>query len=124
MEPAELEERLQALHNDSFSWALTCCAGHSPDAEDVLQTVYLQILQGKARFGGHAEFKTWLFAVIRNQAAKEVRRQILRRIFFVRQQQEPVSHPSIPLPDATLQKTERDHAFDLAINALPSRQRE
>src|SRR5688572_22258882 len=118
MDGAELEERLKALHNESFSWARTCCAGHASDAEDVLQTVYLHILQGKARFGGRAEFKTWLFSVIRNLAAKEMRRQMIRRIFLLRQDAAPPSCPTDPRPDASLQRTERDQAFDLAINAL------
>jgi RNA polymerase sigma factor (sigma-70 family) len=124
MEPPDLEERLQALHPDSFSWALTCCAGHASDAEDVLQTVYLMILQGSARFGGRSEFKTWLFSVIRNQAAKEMRRQMVRRLFLLRQEAAPPSHSDSPSPDASLQTAERDSAFELAINALPRRQRE
>lgn len=124
MEPGELEERLKALHKECFSWALTCCAGHSSDAEDVLQTVYLLILQEKARFGGQSEFKTWLFSVIRNQAAKEMRRQMIRRLFTLRQEATPPARPAVPSPDASLQKTERDNAFELAINALPRRQRE
>ena len=104
MEPAELEEQLKTLHAESFSWALTCCAGNAADAEDVLQTVYLHILQRKARFGGQSEFKTWLFSVIRNRAAKEMRRQMIRRLFLLR--------------------PERVNAFELALNALPARQRE
>ena len=124
MEPAELEERLKTLHAESFSWALTCCGGNVADAEDVLQTVYLHILQGKARFGGHAEFKTWLFSVIRNRAAKEMRRQMVRRIFLLRPERTRTFPQSVPLPDASLEGTEQEDAFEQAIDALPSRQRE
>jgi len=124
MEPPDLEERLQALHSDSFSWALTCCSGHASDAEDVLQTVYLKILQGSARFGGRAAFKTWLFSVIRNQAAKEMRRQMVRRLFLLRPEDAPQPQPTSPSPDASLQNAERESAFESAINALPRRQRE
>ena len=124
MEPAELDGRLEGLHRESFSWALTCCAGNASDAEDVLQTVYLQIMEEKARFGGQAEFKTWLFSVIRNQAAKEMRRQMVRRIFLLRQEAEPPARPSGLSPDAALARTEWESAFEQALNLLPSRQRE
>ncbi len=51
MEPSDLESRLEALHDESFAWARVCCSGNAADAEDVLQTVYLLIMQQKARFG-------------------------------------------------------------------------
>jgi RNA polymerase sigma-70 factor (ECF subfamily) len=128
MEPPELEEWLKALHAESFSWALTCCRGEASDAEDVLQTVYLHILAGKARYRGQSEFRTWLFTVIRNQAAKEARRQIVRRLFLQRRAQEEASaprvRPSHPAPDALLQNAERERAFEAALHALPRRQRE
>jgi RNA polymerase sigma-70 factor (ECF subfamily) len=124
MEPAELEEQLKLLHAESFSWALTCCAGNAPDAEDVLQTVYLHILQGKARFTGQSEFRTWLFSVIRNRAAKEMRRQMIRRLFLLRPERAQTFPAGAPRPDATLQGAEREDAFELALSALPARQRE
>lgn len=124
MEPRELDGQLEALHKESFSWTLTCCAGNAADAEDVLQTVYLQIMEGKARFGGQSEFKTWLFSVIRNQAVKEMRRQMMRRMFLLRQQAEPPSGPRSPSPDSALARTEWEGAFEQALNVLPRRQRE
>ena len=125
MQPADLEERLKALHQESFSWALTCCRGEASDAEDVLQTVYLHLLAGKARYGGQSEFRTWLFAVIRNQAAKEARRQIVRRLFLQRQVEEaPRIRPGNQSPDAVLQNAEREDTFEAALHALPRRQRE
>jgi RNA polymerase sigma factor (sigma-70 family) len=124
MEPSDLEEQLKGLHDDSFSWALTCCGGHRADAQDVLQTVYLHVLQGGAKFKGQSEFKTWLFSVIRNQAAKEMRRQMVRRLILLRSDGADSTLQSIPSPDANLQETEREDAFERALNALPSRQRE
>jgi len=48
-------------------------------AEDVLQSAYLKVLEGKAVFDGRSSFKTWLFAVIRNTALA-ARRQLLNRL--------------------------------------------
>lgn len=45
-----------------------------------MQTVYLKILQGKARYSGRASFRTWLFSVIRKTAAEERRRSFFRRL--------------------------------------------
>src|SRR6267378_5785867 len=78
MDIAELKAELETLHSASFGWALSCCRRDHTEAEEVLQTVYLKILEGKARFGGESSLKTWLFAVIRKTAATEYRRRLLR----------------------------------------------
>ena len=71
-------DALEALHPASFAWALSCCGRRAEDAEEVLQTVYLKIIEGKARFDGRSTLKTWLFSVIRRTAASHFR---WRRIF-------------------------------------------
>lgn len=68
MNQTELRTSLEKLHIESFGWAVRCCFGDRTAAEDVLQTVYLKILEGKAQFKGKSDFKTWLFSVIRNTA--------------------------------------------------------
>ena len=77
MAPVELEQQIAALHPASFAWALACTRWNAADAEEVLQSVYLSILEGRARFDGRSSFKTWLFAVVRNMAARARRRQWL-----------------------------------------------
>src|SRR5215212_7640113 len=78
MTPGELQERLEALHSSSYAWALACCGRRAEEAEEVLQTVYLKIIEGRARFGGKSSLKTWLFAVIRRTAAEHFRWRRLR----------------------------------------------
>ena len=82
MEIADLKPELERLHSASFGWALNCCRRDATEAEEVLQTVYLKILEGKARFRGESSLKTWLFAVIRKTAATEYRRRLLRSFRF------------------------------------------
>ena len=50
MEATELRCQLQALQSESFGWALCCCARDADRAADVLQIVYLKVLDGKAAF--------------------------------------------------------------------------
>lgn len=56
---------LEQVHTDAFGWAIACCRGDRTEAADLLQSVYLLVLEGKARFEGRSSFKTWLFSVIR-----------------------------------------------------------
>ena len=63
MEISELKAELEKLHPASCGWALSCCASNHSDAEEVLQMVYLKILQGKAIYRGESKLQTWLLAV-------------------------------------------------------------
>src|SRR2546421_12804820 len=79
MDSSELQSRLEGCQRESYGWALCCCSRDSAEAENVLQAVYLKVLDGRARFDGRAAFKTWLFSVIRKTAADARRRKFLRR---------------------------------------------
>lgn len=73
MDQKEIERCLEDLHPASFGWALACCGRNREEAEDVLQAVYVKVLEGSARFDGRSTFKTWLFAVIRRTALQRLR---------------------------------------------------
>ena len=47
-------------------------------AKDVLQTVYLKIYEGKARFNEKSKLKTWLFAIIKFTSIDFLRKNNLR----------------------------------------------
>ena len=79
MQQSELRAWLEEHHDDAFGWSLSCCDWERALAEDVLQTSYLKVLDGRAVFAGRSSFKTWLFAVIRRTAAEKRRRRMLRR---------------------------------------------
>src|SRR5262245_5317403 len=116
----DLQAELEKHHHESFGWARSCCAHSAVEAETVLQSAYLKILAGKARFDGRAAFKTWLFAVIRRTAAEERRRQWLTRFWLDRQAtQAPAT--VVERPDEALYQAELKQLFRQALAALPRR---
>lgn len=68
MTSSALEHILQQHHRDAYLWARQCCSFDEDQAKDVLQAVYLKILEGKAKFNEKSSAKTWLFSVIRYTA--------------------------------------------------------
>ncbi|HET6671497.1 MAG TPA: RNA polymerase sigma factor [Pyrinomonadaceae bacterium] len=125
MELAELKPELERLHVASFGWALSCCQRDRAEAEDVLQSVYLKILQGKARYRGEASFKTWLFAVIRKTALNERRsrtRRMLRALIGLDRERNCNANHSEP--NAEFERSERQGRFLRALALLSPRQRE
>ena len=125
MDIAELKDELEKLHSASFGWALSCCGRDRGEAEEVLQMVYLKILEGKARFRGEASLKTWLFAVIRNTAVSERRRSLLRRLRLTADREPPREQASFSeAPGESFERSETQTQFQNALKSLPARQRE
>jgi len=120
MEISELKAELEKLHQASFGWALNCCRHNRSEAEEVLQTVYLKILQGKAIYRGESKLQTWLFAVIRKTAATEHRKQVLRSLITLGSPAEKSSSE----PELELEWSELQRRFRQALAGLPTRQRE
>ena len=119
MELAELRAQLEELHTASFGWALSCCRQNYAEAEEVLQTVYLKILQGKASFDGQSKLQTWLFAVIRNTAISERRKTLVRSIATP-----PFENTIDARSQIELERSEVQQRFQAALQRLPARQRE
>ena len=117
MEIFELKEELERLHTASFGWALSCCRQNRADAEEVLQIVYLKILQGKAVYRGESKLQTWLFAVIRKTAISERRKQLLRSLTAVISQDLKVNHGL----ESGFEQSEMQRRFQQALAQLPQR---
>ena len=125
MEIAELKAELERLHSASFGWALSCCRRDRSEAEEVLQTVYVKILEGKARFNGESSLKTWLFAVIRKTAATEYRRRLLRSLRLTAGPDELGEQPTTQESQSiSFERSEIQGHFQSALRNLPRRQRE
>lgn len=124
MPAKDLETELEELHPASFAWSLACCAGHRQQAEEALQTAYLEVLSGRARFDGRASLKTWLFAVIRRTAAGRRRRWAVRHRLLEgwwRQRPEPV--PSA-VPEDRVARSETAERVRRGLAVLSERQRQ
>ena len=121
----ELELQLEELHAASFGWACSCCGWNEADAEDVLQTAYMKVISGRARFHGQSAFKTWLFGVLRHTAselARSVRsaeRKATRLAVEARG-----SVKEVERPDESVELAERNRLLRSSLAKLPGRQRE
>jgi RNA polymerase sigma-70 factor, ECF subfamily len=123
MDDVELRRQLERAHGECFGWAMACCRRNRDDAEEVLQTVYLKVLDGRARYDGRSSFRTWLFGVIRLTAASERRKAWLRGLLMVREagrleQEAPAQ------PDSEIERDSRCHSLGDALTRLARRQRE
>lgn len=120
MQISELKPELEKLHPASFGWALNCCRHNHAEAEEVLQMVYLKILQGKARYRGDSKLQTWLFAVIRKTAVSERRKHIFRTLKSIA----AATGNTDAQPQVSLERSELRQRFNQALARLPERQRE
>jgi len=122
---SELQAELEKLHGASFGWALSCCRRDRAEAEEVLQTVYLKILEGKARYRGESSLKTWLFAVIRKTAITELRKRLLRALKSIAIPNSTTGLNSfVAEPAAAFERSEAQQQFQRALERLPARQRQ
>ena len=123
MDHIELRRLLQSHHTSAFGWAVFCCDGNRDEAEDLLQTVYVRLLDknSKSLFKGDSSFQTWLFAVIRNLAMKR-RHRLARQLeklkkFFVSEANPPEQE------DRVVREQAKQRILEL-LALLSERQRE
>src|SRR5436309_4892001 len=124
MEETGIRDTLTALHPASFAWASVCCRGNRDLAEDVLQSVYLRVLDRQTQYDGRSSFRTWLFAVVRNTARSRLRQWWWSRV--VRLDFESLGELRAAPEDSAEAKFEQgDEAAALrtALRRLPERQR-
>ncbi len=124
MDLLELRDQLERHHDESYGWALSCCLHNRLAAEEVVQMVYLKVLEGKARYDGKAAFKTWLFSVIRNTAADARRRNTLDRLRLIRYGRETEHAIQEDQLDQAIHQLQWQMVFQRTLADLPTRQRE
>jgi RNA polymerase sigma-70 factor (ECF subfamily) len=115
---------LERLHTRSYAWALYCCRQRRAEAQDVLQDVYVRVLDGRAQFAGKSSVKTWLFGLIRRTARDQNRRQWLRAALLERWiQPEAVGGPPFG-PERELCASEDNDRLRAVLGRLSSRQQQ
>ena len=108
----------------SFAWALHCCRQRREEAQDVLQEVYLRVLDGRAQFKGRSSVKTWLFGVIRRTSGDRNRRHWLRAALSERWlPRESIGGPPFG-PEDELGQSEANDGLRAALTRLSPRQQE
>jgi RNA polymerase sigma factor (sigma-70 family) len=125
MQGEELAAAIEPLHESGFGWALACCRRDREMAQEVLQSAYLKILEGKARFDGRSTLKTWLFGVIRRTAAEHRRHAWLEaaRSSLLRSGR-GADAPLAAGPEASHAEAEKSIAVRAALAGLSTRQRQ
>jgi RNA polymerase sigma-70 factor (ECF subfamily) len=76
MNRTQLDHLLKIHHRDAYLWARQCCSFNDDLAKDVLQQVYLKILEGKATLNDEEKAKTWIFSIIRYTAIDHLRKAV------------------------------------------------
>ena len=122
MEQAKLRMLLENHHTSAYRWALFCCEGDRHEAEDVLQTVYLNLLERSASFEERSIFKTWLFSAVRNTASK-AKRRLLRSLRHL--QEAPTELPAVrPVSVESIYRSQLRTLMQQILSDLSQRQRQ
>jgi RNA polymerase sigma factor (sigma-70 family) len=124
MDNQQFRAQLEQHHVEAFTWALSLCRFDPTDADNLLQTAYVNILSRHSVFSEQSSFRTWLFAVIRNTATELRRREWLRRVWLVADADIAQTLDHRPRPDQLLNEGERSAHLRKAILLLPRRQSE
>lgn len=122
MDSQQLRAQLEQHHREAFGWALSLCRFDPDDADNVLQTAYVNILSRHSVFSERSSFRTWLFAVIRKTATELRRREWLRRLRLVADAEIEQQLDHRPRPDQMVHEDERSALLRKAIALLPRRQ--
>jgi RNA polymerase sigma-70 factor (ECF subfamily) len=117
------EELVRRHRTPVFSFLLRL-TGDRGRAEDLCQETFLRVVKAADGWEPRATFRTWVFALARNLAIDEARRQAFRRV-------EPLDDPAreaqaseAPGPDRAAEGALLRPKLEAALAALPGEQRE
>lgn len=122
--PKVSRQALGDLHAAAYGWALSRADFDQAEAQDILQNVYVLILEGKASFRGESALKTWLFALIQNVARSRRRRLRNRARAWLAVAQPAPAAPPHGEPHRAASDAQVTTRVQTALDALPTRQRD
>jgi RNA polymerase sigma-70 factor (ECF subfamily) len=108
--------------------------GDPVEAQDLAQQVFVRVYRAAGTYRATAQFKTWMFTILRNLVFKEHRRRSRATLISLNQPEnesaESPGRPGFDPPDTVNKtpgeaalKSEMLRAIDAAILALPDQQR-
>ena len=115
--PEITRSALEAIHGQVFGWALSRCDYDRAAAEDLMQQTYVELLSGRARFGGRSSLKTFVFSVVQNLARSRYRR-MATRLRLIR------AHAAEQQEVGALAEPDNNSDVWSAVKELPARQRD
>jgi RNA polymerase sigma-70 factor, ECF subfamily len=82
------------------------------DTDDVLQNTLIKAWSGLDTFRGESELSTWLFRIATNEALQLLRKQKLRKLFFIETGDKSIDEPvQDDNPDSDHIKQKLEHAM-------------
>lgn len=115
-------EALVRRHRTPVFSFLLRLTGDRARAEDLCQETFLKAVRASADWAPRARFQTWLYAIARNQAVDEARRQAFRRADPL--DDAPAAASDGPSPDRSADSALLRPKLEAALAALPEEQRE
>jgi RNA polymerase sigma-70 factor, ECF subfamily len=117
-------ETLVRRHRTPVFSFLLRLTGDRGRAEDLCQEAFLKVVRGSKDWAPRARFQTWLYAIARNQAVDEARRQALRRAEPLEALPGAAAASDGPSPDRGAEDALLRPKLEAALAALPEEQRE
>lgn len=106
---------LMRRHRESLTLFLYGIVHDMEDAEELMLDAFVAAGMGQSIFYGKSSFKTWLFAIGRNQALKHLQKKGRRAVPSEEVTSEVVSEDS---PEKELLRQERDRTLYLTMEKL------
>ena len=123
-DPAAFKE-IFARHRGDVSRIVYRMIGPSPDVEDVVQDVFLNVYRSLPSFRGDSKFRTWLYRLSTNVTKMHLRRKRSRPRFADVEVPEGPDELAPPLgPDAQVEKKRRIVALYRLLDELSDKKRD
>ena len=95
------------------------------DAEEAVQEAFLRAYRGFATFQGNAALGTWLYRIVSNTAAMELRSAARRRRLAARAETTwSTAEPSVETPEEVAAQRSDGRSLDAALSRLPAHYRQ